>query len=204
MYAVQKAPITREQWLNECADLILDEIIRPVWDVRDDLKIKISVGFMPGARGSSKRQAIGMCFKSKCSEERYNEIFIVPTINDSAQVLHVLAHELIHAVDDCQHGHRGPFIQMMNAIGLIGKPTATIAGPQLAAHLAQYIEMLGEIPHAKMNFSSQPRQVNRNLLVKCEHCGFKFNTSRTQIELVLAQHGEIPCCSCANPMTPNL
>lgn len=192
-------PITREQWLNECADLILDEIIRPVWKVRKNLKIKVSVGFGPSMRVNSKKSPIGFCFNSKCSEDGFSEIFIVPKINDSAQVLHVLVHELIHAVDDCKHGHRGPFIELMHLVGLEGKPTATVAGPKLAAHLAQYIDLLGPIPHAKMNFGLQPKQTNRNLLVKCD-CGFKFNTSKMQIELVLAQHGEIICCSCANPM----
>lgn len=201
---IQTAPITREQWLNECAELILDEIIRPVWTVREDLKIKVSVGFAPNSRPDSKRAPIGFCLRSTCSEEGFSEIFIVPKINDSAQVLYVLAHELIHAVDDCKHGHKGPFVELARRIGLVGPATATVAGPELAAKLAQYIDMLGPIPHARVNLTSQAKQVNRNLLVRCDHCGFKFNTSKTQIEIVLMNHGRIECCNCARSMTPKL
>ena len=34
-------PITREQWLNECKDLILDEIFAPVTKFRKNLNIKV-------------------------------------------------------------------------------------------------------------------------------------------------------------------
>lgn len=193
-------PLTREQWLNECADLIMNEIIHPVWIVRDSMSIKVSVGYAPNTKAGSK--TIGVCLSSACSANGYNEIFISPVINDSLQVLGTLAHELIHAVDDCKNGHKGPFVNLMHKIGLEGKPTATVPSKALADHLAQFVDLLGPIPHAKVDLSTQKRQQNRNIKVQCsdESCGFKFNTSRAQINYVLELHGEVICPACGHAM----
>lgn len=53
----------------------------------------------------------------------------------------------------------------------------------------------------KLKAALKPTQRNRNLLVHCKHCGFKFNTSRLQITTVLELHGEIMCCCCAKAMS---
>lgn len=192
--------LSREQWLSECADLILNEIIAPVWEVRGRLQIKVSVGYAPNTKTNSR--VIGCCLSSVASSEGYNEIFISPMIDDSLLVLSTLAHEVVHAVDDNEHGHRGDFCTLARKIGLEGKITATVAGDTLRAHLKEYIELLGDIPHAAVDLSGQKRQVNRNLKVWCndDDCGFKFNTSKMQILKVLESAGEISCPGCGQAM----
>ena len=187
--------LNREQWLTECAEMILGEIIAPHCEIRENFDYRVSVGYAPNTRAKSK--VIGVCHSSKVSELGRNEIFIVPTINDSMLVLEVLAHELIHAVDDCLSGHKGEFARIARAIGLEGKLTATYAGEALRDQLAMIHELFGDIPHAKIDqkMMEKPKQKARMLKVWCD-CGFKFNASRTQIETVLAAHGEITCNLC--------
>ena len=47
--------------------------------------------------------------------------------------LAIQAHELVHAVDDCQHKHGKEFKKLALAIGLAGKMCATHAGEALTA-----------------------------------------------------------------------
>jgi hypothetical protein len=195
---MNKSHLTREQWLTEITDLILSEVLAPHATIRSDLKLKLCVGFPPNSRSDSK--TIGACLSSSCSSEGYNEIYIVPTIDESIQVLETLVHELIHALDDCKNGHTGFFAITARAVGLEGSLRATTASNELRGQLQEYVNLYGEIPHAHLELANRKRQTNRNLRVLCE-CGFKFNTSKTQIDYVLAIAGEILCPACAGSMS---
>jgi hypothetical protein len=190
---------TREGWLNEAAELILLFILAPATAIDTACKVKVSVGFT-GVKGASNTKALGSCFRKSCSTEGFNEIYISPICDDSLEILGTLAHELIHAIDDCQSGHKGFFAKVARKIGLIGPLTATSAGPALAAKLESFIGLLGPIPHARLDLRDVKKQKNRNILCSCS-CGFKFRTAQAQIDLVLAKHEEIICPSCLNPMT---
>lgn len=189
--------LTREQWLNEANAMILDEIFAPVWKARASLKIRISVGFPAGKRPESN--VIGVCHPTSHSTDGTNEIFITPNIDDSMLVLETLIHEDCHAIDDCQSGHRGDFATLARAVGLEGPLTATHGSAELRAKLQEYIGLLGPIPHAKLNVSKRKRDKNRNIKVWCR-CGFKFNTSRTQVNHVLTERGMIACPACSGHM----
>ncbi len=78
--------------------------------------------------GGSAQSRIGECWPRQASKAGYNEIFISPLIDNPVRALDVLTHELIHAIDDCQHGHRKEFSRIAKAVGLEGKPTSTYAG----------------------------------------------------------------------------
>jgi hypothetical protein len=192
---------TREEWLSECADLMLLELFTPITTIRSSMRIKVSVGYAPNTKANSN--VIGCCLSSVCSGEGYNEIFISPTINDSSTVLATLAHEICHAIDDNKSGHRGEFARLARAVGLAGKLTATTAGDKLQTSIDEYIDIMGEIPHSAVDLSSKPRQKNRNLKVWCDSCGFKFNTSITQINHVIETAGCISCPACARDMQHN-
>jgi len=174
--------LTRENWLNSASELILDTIILPLTTLSRPL-YRVSVGWPVGSRGS-KNAAIGQCFNKASSKDLHNEIFIIPSIDDSLRVLDVLTHELIHAVDDCESGHRGTFAKLARQVGLEGKLTATVAGEQLAERLNTIIDDLGPIPHAALSTATRKKQKTRNIKVECitEGCDFKFNTSRAQID----------------------
>ena len=148
--------------------------------------VKVSCSW-PG--GGSKQTRIGECWPRKCSAAQINEIFISPSIENSVRALDILTHELIHAVDDCEHGHKGPFVSMMKAIGLEGKPTATIAGERLHGELQAIVDTIGEYPHAKLT-APGPKQKSRQLKAWCEDCGAVWRMSSLWIQQAVT----CPCC----------
>ena len=189
---------TREQWLTQACEWILDNILMPVIDDYPRPKIKVSVGFMH--RSGS---AIGQCFVRDISAQDYNEIFIRPDQSDSLRILDVLVHELIHACDNCDSGHRGFFKKTAVKAGLTGKMTATIASDELKERLNEFILSFGEIPHAKLDFTSRSpvkKQSTRMIKLECESCGFTARTSRKWIDEVY-QWQSVASCPCCNEKT---
>ncbi len=191
--------MTREQWLNATANIICSEIIAPNTDIPKP-KIRVSVGW-PHASKASHSTILGQCFPREWSHDQTNEIFISPTqgANDSLTVLSTLVHELIHAYDNNENGHKAPFRKLALACGLTGKMTATRPSEALTAQLQEYIQMFGEIPHAQLDTSKQKKQKGRQLKVACSNCEFKFNTSQKQIDSI--QVWDCPACLGANTLS---
>jgi hypothetical protein len=184
---------TREDYLTEAANLLLDDLLMPICEVMGyDYQrppFRISVGFPPGARGSKSR-ASAVCYPRSVSSDGVNEIFVTPEQDDPIKVLGDVAHELIHAIDDCKSGHRNFFAAVARSVGLEGKLTATVPGPELAAALAEYVALLGAYPHHKMDVTQIPKGGTRQLKVECLGCGMIFRTSRKWMDSVRA----CPCC----------
>ena len=119
----------------------------------------------------SKVQTIGQCFSRSASDGGINEILITPLLNNSISVLETLTHELVHAIDDCQHGHKAPFKRIAEAVGLEGKMTNTIAGEELTEKIKAIVKKLGRYPHKKLNLSGK-KQTTRNLPILCTNYDF--------------------------------
>ena len=47
---------------------------------------------------------------TSCSADGINEIFITPKYDKAIDILDTLTHELVHAVDNCEHKH-GPSLK---------------------------------------------------------------------------------------------
>jgi hypothetical protein len=182
-----KKDFTREQWLNAAAELLGDKVFQPVgFDIPSD--VKVSCGW-PSSGGVGSRQAtIGQCFNRASSSNGVNEIFISPKLSDATKVLDVLAHELIHAIDDCKNGHKGAFRTMAKAIGLEGKMTATIASPELLERLNAISEFLGEYPHGELSANGK-KQGTRMKKISCNSCDFAFRASQKQIDSIDFEKG---------------
>lgn len=176
--------LTREEWLqagiNGLAEMFAEigETIPEVY---------VSVGF---PKGAGKGKAIGVCHPSVLSGDEKAHIFIHPSLTDSARVLDVLAHELIHALDNCESGHKGRFAKVAKAFGLEGKMTATVAGEELKGRLNALIEELGEYPHALLKESGK-KQSTRMIKCECDDCGYIVRTSQKWIDEMGA-----PICPC--------
>ena len=95
--------INREQWLQ-----LATRQITPLFQAlgRKVPPVKVSVGFPSGGLRSS---AIGQCWPASGAQDKQNHIFISPSLGSAYEVIDTLAHELIHAVDDCQHKHGKEF-----------------------------------------------------------------------------------------------
>ncbi len=187
--------LTREEWLQTTTNLIVDEIITPVWKVRRNLKIKTTNWY---CREDNKK--VGICYPTTESKERYNQILIKSTTKDSLLVLGTLCHEVIHAIDDCIHGHKYEFEHIARLIGLEGNITTTEPGKRLTAKLKKIINLFGPIPSTPTKPKTHKTGVNRNIKVFCMACGFKFNTSRKQITVVLDKKGQMECPGCDEDM----
>ncbi len=183
--------INREQWLQHAAQIIRKDAKSKGIEIP---QVKVSCSW-PG--GGSAKKRIGECWQRKASKAGVNEIFISPKIADSGKVISILTHELAHAVDDCQSGHKAPFVAIATKMGLEGKPTqmgltealkATMTAAMTAKH--------GEFPHEVLDKTCAPTkaQTARMLKVECEECGAVWRMS--------AKHAvnatSCPCCQCTD------
>ncbi len=169
---------TREQWLDEAV-----EMLKPLFDdgnLELPAKLKVSCGWPTHkALAGAKGPVIGQCFKDICSETGHNEIFISPVMADGVEVLAVLVHELCHAVDNCKSQHGPAFRKMMEKVGLTGKPTATVAGDDLKAKLADIARELGTYPHSTLDVTKQvKKQSTRMIKAYCDDCGYTIRLTR--------------------------
>lgn len=190
---------TREQWLESAAKAILAKY-RDVFETHfgdvgvEHLRhLKVSTGF-PSQQGLSKR--IGECWKSAAAEDELtHHVFISPRLTDIVEVVQVLAHEMVHAADDGEHDHKGPFVKAIREMGLEGKPTATVAGAAFAEWARGLDAKIGTYPHVGLvPVMGEKKQGTRMLKLEADCCGYTVRTTKKWIEIGL------PSCPCGNPM----
>jgi hypothetical protein len=112
---------------------------------------------------------------------------------------------MIHAIVGCDKGHKGEFVALCKAIGLVKPWTATTPGPELAATLAIYALQLGPYPHARLN-EVRKRQTTRMLKATCPNpaCEIRLNVEGNKpytvgITQQWADAG-MPSCPCGTLM----
>ena len=173
----RKHPIkTREEWLQAFTTHARKVFAEHGYEIPE---VRVSVGFTStGARG----KAIGECWQGETVEDKVVAIYIDPQLSDASRIADVHTHELIHACGI--RGHKADFVACMKAVGLIGKPTATIAGPEWHKWADPIIEALGPLPHSQHNVMSNgtKKQTTRMIKCECDICGFTFRTSAKWIE----------------------
>lgn len=182
----------RETWLIKAVDAL-----RPLFaEVGEEIPtVRISVGF-PG--GGSAKKRIGECWAPAAASDEVSQLFVSPILDDAARVLDVLSHELIHAIDRCESGHKGRFTKIAKGIGLTGKMTATVASPELKEKLDAIVEELGEYPHAAISLggatSGPKKQTTRMVKIEADCCGYTVRTTQKWIDQGM------PSCPCGNEM----
>lgn len=175
--------LTREQWLIEIATMICNDIIQPQIDkiygkgAKQIPPFKFSMSFIRA------KKVLAECYVRAVSSESFNEIFVTTRIDDSLQILAAVCHELLHAYDDCESGHQGFFAATARAIGLIGPLRSTVASALLASQLKEFINIYGDIPHARMDIDPKQKGRNNNKLT-CSNCDFKANLSSKQCDAI--------------------
>lgn len=177
--------MTREEWLN----LVLHDHLAPLLaqhgaTVPPDCRV--SIGF-PG--GGSARKRIGECWPRSRSTNGVNEIFINPIVSDPQAMVETLLHEAIHAADDCKSGHKGFFRKTALAVGLVGKMTATSAGPALAAWIADVLARVPAYTGGALSLDGRKKQATRMLKHKCADCGAIWRASAAWTMVCC------PCCT---------
>lgn len=185
--------LTREEWLLKAVDVIRNAA--PDGMVIPPVNVSCS---WPG--GGSPQKRIGECWQRKASKAGVNEIFISPKLEDPARVIGVLAHELMHAVDDCVNGHKAGFTALCRSFGFEGKPTQMGPTAEVAQGWATWmVEKHGNFPHRTLDKSAsgQKKQTTRMLKCECHACGAVWRMSAKHIEA--CEHGMwCPVCGEVN------
>ena len=178
--------ITREQWLNQAGDhlrTLFESVGESV-----PTKVRASCGFPSKGALGARNRTVGQCWNAIASADSHAEIFISPTISDSARVLDILAHEMIHASHP-NDGHGKAFKRTALAIGLTGKMTATVAGPQFTAWASPVLARLGAYPHADLvPANAQKKQSTRMLKCVCRECGYTVRVAGKWLNDMGAPH----------------
>jgi len=182
--------MTREEYLNKAARSLWPALVAA--GATEPSAWRVSCGFPKGGRGNKR---IGECWDASASGDSTYELFISPTIADSGVVLATLVHELIHAGVGLKCGHKGAFKTVARAAGLVGKLTATTAGPELQARLNVIIADIGAYPHAAMTLAVRIKQGTRMIKCECQECGYTCRTTAKWLDT------GTPLCHCnSEPM----
>jgi hypothetical protein len=145
---VEAQGLTREAWLHRAIEAFrprFTEIGLPL-----PARLHVSVGFGYSSRAESK-YILGQCWARRASADGVNHVFLGPQEGDPAAMLISLLHELIHAADDCQSGHKGAFAEAATRLGFEGPMTRTPPGLDLTAEVITLAEALGPFPHASFD-----------------------------------------------------
>lgn len=178
--------VTREEWMHRVAAELMPVFEAAGYNAKPAMKF--SCGFTSkGGRSTT----IGECHSDKASAANVHEIFIVPGLSEPVQVIATLAHEIAHAVVGLKHKHGAEFKKIATKIGLKGKMTATVAGPEFAAKAEQIMKAVGPYPHATLGLvkkdggSNGPKQKTKMLKVTCKACEYTLRTTRKWLDIAV-------------------
>ncbi len=159
--------ILRDNWLQNAVLLL-----RPIFNENglSVPEVLISCGF---ASTGMRSNHIGQCWNKSSCDQNINQIFISPLLDDPVEILDTLVHELVHAVDDCQHGHGREFKKIALAVGLEGKMRNASAGKKLRERLVRITKKLGSYPHTKLQPKLKIRIYKSRPKAVCSECGYE-------------------------------
>ena len=178
--------MNRETWLLKGVEELKKLVFQPVG--LDVPEVNVSVSLMSTGIRKQKNARIGENYHTRCSSAGNHEIFMSPLYFDrsnSARVLDVLAHELIHAIDNNKNGHRKVFRDMALKIGLKAPMRSTTASEELREKCESIVKKIGEFPHDRMIIDkNRKKQGTRMKKVSCFSCGFSYRTSQKNIDMM--------------------
>lgn len=180
---------TRERWLQRAVKTLRPFVLSTGQLTLPD-NIHMSVGFPSTRALSRKRPRIGECWRAEASADGFPHVFVTPLMSDGVDVLSCLIHELIHASG--VYDHKAGFHRPAMALGLTGKMTSTVAGPELTERLNAVVAKLGPYPHSLLSAAVRPvkKQTTRLLKAECE-CGAIIRLSAKVVD-----DPGLPTCAC--------
>lgn len=153
---------TREEWLHAAAAALAPDVQALTGHSVPALRIACS---FPHARGTASLRSgrvIGECWPPQLTSDGVHQLMVTPLDADPIATLATLAHEILHAAVGCAEGHNANFARAARAIGLDGKPTATVAGPDFAEWADGFVRWLGPYPHAALVIGRTDPEEPRN------------------------------------------
>lgn len=159
--------ISRQTWLETAVKHAMPEFNKHGYCVP---QVRISCGFPSTGQRSSR---IGECWSTKICSGGLNEIFISPLIDDSNEVLGIIFHELVHAVDDCKSGHGAAFKKIATTIGLTGKMIHAHPNDELGKIIKLIIAKIGPYPHKRLIPKTRLTIKRERPYAQCSECGYR-------------------------------
>ena len=158
---------TRETWL-----LAAVEQLRPLFAAKGFIlpPCQVSCGF---ASTGTRSGHVGQCWSTKSASNELNQIFISPTLKTAYDVIDTLVHELVHAVDNCEHKHGKEFKKIALKMGMKGPMRSAEAGPELKVTLTTLLDLLGPYPHGHLKVSMRKAMRRDRPRAKCGVCGYQ-------------------------------
>ncbi len=158
---------TREAWLLNAVEKLKPLFKKQGYDVP---KVQVSCGFT----STGKNRHAGECWATTASLAAMNQIYISPKYDDAVEVMDILVHELVHALDNCQHKHGAEFKKIALAVGLEGKMRSAAAGAKLKNELTDIAKNLNPYPHVKLNLPTSVRVYKPRPKARCSECGYEI------------------------------
>ena len=190
--------MNRETWLTNAATELEAALFNPLGKSLPE-KWRVSCSW-PSSRANGKNKAgstIGQCFSPLASDDKTTEIIVTMSQDDPLEVLAILAHETVHAVEGVEAGHGPKFKRTALGIGLEGKMTTTRPGEAFKQSATPILKRLGDYPHAALDINkNRKKQTTRMVKMECQDCGYIARTSRANIE----KHGPTICPCNHQPM----
>lgn len=181
--------MNRESWLTLLAAKVAPwfaELGQPVPE-----GIRLSCGFPSRLGLGARNRRVGECWDGSVSAAGHREIFISPVLDDPVEVAQVIVHELLHAALPDGVGHRGAFPRLARALGLEGRPSATLPGDAFRARIAPILVEVGPYPHTRITPAARPPRPRGDLRARCGACGYSARVTRKWLDAVGA-----PICPC--------
>ena len=133
-----------EQWLSEACKLFEPIFSKKGYAIPD---VRVLYGFsIDGYNIKKKRQYLGECLSSSYTHDGQIIIVVTPLRRHGVDVLSILGHELVHAVDDCESQHGDAFKKIASDIGYEFIGITTYPGESLMNDLRKFSNELGKFP----------------------------------------------------------
>jgi hypothetical protein len=178
----------REHWLQRAISRYIQQWAKLGVTVPAD--VRVTCGF-PGGGSPTKR--IGECWPRSRSQQGVNEVFINPVLADSGAVLNVLGHELVHAVDDCQHKQGAVFSRICAKVGYSGGKNAMAEAQSALDFQASVAKALGDYPHAAVVLVKEEQKESSGLHKFI--CGNGGSDALYSTAKMVEENG-VPTCRC--------
>ena len=165
----------RQAWLEVAVEALPAKFSEAGYAVPENVRVSIGWPKHAGTCG-----VVGECWPVEASSDRHAELFISPALMAGADILHILAHELVHATVGVEAEHGKLFKQCANKIGLAGPMRSTVAGPELIAWADTLFERIGPYPAGFL--VNAIKQSTRQLKCECPACGYLARVTRKWLD----------------------
>ncbi len=174
--------IDRANYLSAAYDLIGSQLIK-----KAPKRSKVALAFSFPTRGATTAKVIGQCHQLTDKKAKEKHLIVVHPVvwkGGAIEVLHVLAHEMAHASLPPKTGHKKPFAELVESIGLEGKPTHTTPGPKFRSWCAKSKSKLPKFPAAISLAFKVKKQTTRLRLFECKcEAPIKLRVGRDELNV---------------------